>query len=127
MDLDELHENDPALKLLGIKLLNEGSGKATLTMDVTPQMHNAHGICHGGFIYTLADAAFAYACNSYDFDSVAQSCSIDYVKAVKAGNCLTAFAEEKNCTRRTGLYDITVTNETGETVAYFRGKSFRVS
>lgn len=126
MDIDSLHKKDPALKLLGIKLISAEAGHSEMTMEVLPSMQNAFGICHGGFIYTLADSAFAYACNSYDFDAVAQGCTIDYVRPGKTGSILTAVAEEKNLTGRTGLYDITVTNEKQEIIAHFRGKSFRI-
>ena len=126
MDVDELYKTDPALKVLGIKLLSVGSGKAVMTMEVGPQMLNGYGICHGGFIFTLADSAFAYACNSYDFNAVAQNCVIDFVRKGITGNVLTAIAEEKNLAGRTGLYDITVSNENNEVVAYFRGKSYRI-
>jgi len=127
VNLQALYESDPALKLLGIKLIKAEPGVAVMTMEVKPEMHNAYGICHGGFIFTLADSAFAYACNSHDFDAVAQHCSIDFVRPGKTGNVLTATAEEKNLAGRTGLYDITVNNEKNETVAHFRGKSYRVS
>jgi len=126
VDLDELYKSDPALKVLGIKLLSAGSGKAIMTMDVGPEMLNAYGICHGGFIFTLADSAFAYACNSYEFTAVAQNCCIDYVRPGKTGNTLTAVAQEKYLAGRTGLYDITISNEKNEVVAHFRGKSYRI-
>ncbi len=126
MDLESLYKKDPALKLMGIKLISAEAGHSEMTMEVLPSMQNAFGICHGGFIYTLADSAFAYACNSHNFNSVAQGCTIDYVRPGKTGSTLTAVAVERSLTGRTGLYDITVTNEKQETIAYFRGKSFRI-
>ena len=122
----EIGSNDPSLQLLGIKIDNVGSGHSEATMVVKPEMLNAHGICHGGFIFTLADAAFAYACNSYDFDAVAQNCTINFIRPGKTGNVLTANAEEIILKRRTGIYDITVSDENSKVIAYFRGNSYRI-
>ncbi|RLA05432.1 MAG: hydroxyphenylacetyl-CoA thioesterase PaaI [Gammaproteobacteria bacterium] len=126
MDTEALYKSDPALKILGIQLISIGSGRAEMTMTVTPEMNNAYGICHGGYIFTLADSAFAYACNSYDFDAVAQTCTIDYMRPGKTGSLLTAVAEQKSQGRLTGLYDITISDEDQKIIAFFRGKSFRV-
>lgn len=127
MTTDVLYQKDPALGLLGIKMQTVKPGQAVMTMQVTKQMHNAFGICHGGFIYTLADAAFSYACNSYDYDAVAQHCSIDYIRPGKTDSILTAVAEEQCISGRTGFYDIKVYNDDNEIVALFKGNSFRIS
>jgi len=123
---EQLHDTDPAMKLLGITMQSLTPGKAVLSMKIQETMLNAHGICHGGFIFTLADSAFAYACNSYDFDAVAQNCSIDFLRPGKTGNVLTAVAKERYLAGRSGIYAITVTNENDEVVALFQGKSYRL-
>jgi len=89
-------------------------------------MVNGHAICHGGFIFTLADSAFAFACNSYNFNTVAQGCSIEYLAPARESDVLTAAAQERSLSGRTGVYDIEVTNQRGETIALFRGKSYRI-
>jgi acyl-CoA thioesterase len=95
-------------------------------MTVRPDMLNGHAICHGGFIFTLADSAFAYACNSYNLSTVASGCAIDFVAPAREGDVLTARAAERSIAGRTGVYDIDVVNQRGETVALFRGKSYRI-
>jgi acyl-CoA thioesterase len=95
-------------------------------MPVRADMLNGHAICHGGFIFTLADSAFAYACNSYNLTTVASGAAIEFVASAREGDVLTAIARERSVTGRTGVYDIEVTNQHGETVAYFRGKSYRI-
>jgi acyl-CoA thioesterase len=103
-----------------------GPGYAELTMTVRADMLNGHAICHGGFIFTLADSAFAFACNSYNLTTVASGCAIDFVAPAREGDVLAAMARECSVSGRTGVYDIEVTNQRGETVAYFRGKSYRI-
>jgi acyl-CoA thioesterase len=102
-------------------------GRATLTMPIREDMLNGHAICHGGFIATLADSAFAYACNSHNFNTVGAGCSIDYLSPGREGELLTAQAQEQALSGKTGVYDIVVTNEEGRKVALFRGKSHRVN
>ena len=92
-------------------------------MTVTERMVNGHKTCHGGFIFTLADSAFAFACNSYDQRSVAQHCSITYVAPTRLGDELFAHATEVSRTGRSGIYDITVSTGQGAVVAFFRGHS----
>ena len=92
-------------------------------MAVQDVMLNGHGICHGGFIFSLADTAFAYACNSGNELTVAQHCSIDFLRPARAGEQLTATAREVARRPRSGVYDVTVCGEDGETVALFRGLS----
>ena len=95
-------------------------------MTVREDMLNGHAICHGGFIFTLADSAFAFACNSYNLTTVASGCAIDYMAPAREGDLLTARARERSVSGRTGVYDIDVCNQRGETVALFRGKSYRI-
>jgi acyl-CoA thioesterase len=95
-------------------------------MTVRADMLNGHAICHGGFIFTLADSAFAFACNSYNLTTVASGCTIDFVAPARECDTLTARAVERSVSGRTGVYDIEVQNQRGETIAYFRGKAYRV-
>ena len=118
--------SDRASRALGMAIVQIEAGRATLTMTVRGDMVNGHAICHGGFIFTLADSAFAFACNSYNFNTVAQGCSIEYLAPAREGDVLTAVAHERSLSGRTGVYDIEVTNQRGETIALFRGKSYRI-
>ena len=95
-------------------------------MTVRGDMLNGHAICHGGFIFTLADSAFAYACNSYNLVTVASGCSIDFLAPAREGDVLTARGVERSASGRTGVYDIEVFNQRGEKIALFRGKSYRI-
>jgi acyl-CoA thioesterase len=114
---------DRASPGLGMKIESVGPGTAVLTMPVRQDMVNGHDICHGGFIFTLADSAFAFACNSYNDATVAASCDISFLKPARLGSRLTASAREVYREGRNGIYDILVTDETGATIAAFRGKS----
>ncbi|MEO0401069.1 MAG: hydroxyphenylacetyl-CoA thioesterase PaaI, partial [Pseudomonadota bacterium] len=98
-------------------------GTATLTMPIRPDMLNGHGICHGGMIFALADSAFAFACNTYNALTVAQSNQITYLAPGKAGDVLTATACEVARQGRSGTYDVTVTASDGSAIALFRGLS----
>ena len=89
-------------------------------------MIQGHGSCHGGYLFTLADSAFAFACNSYNKATVASGCSIEYMLGAREGDLLTANAVEQSRGNRTGVYDITVTNQNGHVIALFRGKSYQV-
>lgn len=119
-------ERDRASQGLGMRLGAVGPGRAQLAMVVREDMLNGHAICHGGFIFTLADSAFAFACNSYNLNTVASGCSIDFLAPAHLGDVLTANAQELSASGRTGVYDIIVTNAQGQKVAVFRGKSYRV-
>ena len=121
-----MYERDTASKALGIRIAAVAPGHAELSMPVRADMLNGHAICHGGFIFTLADSAFAFACNSYNFNTVASGCGIDFVAPAREGDVLTARAHERALTGRTGVYDVEVANQRGETVALFRGKSYRI-
>lgn len=115
--------NDRASKSLGAELGPVLPGKASLAMTVEERHCNGHDICHGGYIFTLADSAFAFACNSYNRVTVAQHCTISFIRPGKLGDRLTATAEEVSRSGRSGIYDITVTNQEGKVVAEFRGMS----
>ncbi len=106
-----------------IRIAAIGPGEASLSMVVTKAMTNGHGIGHGGFIFLLADTAFAYACNSYNRRCVAQHCSITYLKPAKEGSMLTATAREVRRIDRSGVYDVSVSDEAGTPIAEFRGYS----
>ncbi|AOY89986.1 phenylacetic acid degradation protein PaaD [Marinobacter salinus] len=123
---EAMFARDQASQKLGMEIVSVAPGKAVLTMTVTDDMIQGHGSCHGGYLFTLADSAFAFSCNSYDKATVASGCSIDYMAGAKAGDILTATAEEQSRGGRTGVYDVTLTNQDGRTVALFRGKSYQV-
>jgi acyl-CoA thioesterase len=121
-----MYLRDRASQMLGMTLDSIAPGRAQMSMRVRPDMCNGHGICHGGLIFTLADSAFAYACNSYNINTVALGCTIDFMAAGKDGDTLTAVGEMRQQGSRTGLYDITLTDQDGQTIALFRGKSYRI-
>jgi acyl-CoA thioesterase len=123
---EEMYSRDRASQALGMKIASVGPGHAELTMPVRADMLNGHAICHGGFIFALADSAFAFACNSYNLTTVASGCAIDYMAPAREGDLLTARARERSVSGRTGVYDIEVSNQRGETIALFRGKSYRI-
>jgi len=116
-------QDDNASQQLGMSLDNVGIGVATVSFTVEKRMTNGHGTCHGGFIFSLADSAFAFACNSYNQRTVAQHCSVTFVAPAFTGDRLTAVAREVSRAGRGGIYDIRVTNQRGEHVAEFRGHS----
>lgn len=116
-------EGDNASQQLGMEIKAISPGRATLFMTVTDAMTNGHKTCHGGFIFTLADSAFAFACNSYNQRTVAQMAAITYIAPAFVGDRLTAEACEVSRSGRSGIYDIRVTNQDGVQVAEFRGHS----
>jgi len=116
-------DRDTASRGLGMSLDTVGVGSATLSMTVTEAMTNGLKTCHGGFIFTLADSAFAFACNSYNQHTVAQMASITFLAPAFAGDRLKAEAHEIARSGRSGLYDIRVTNQSGAQIAEFRGHS----
>ncbi len=121
-----LYANDKASQSHGIRIAEVRPGYARLTMLVRGDMVNGHRICHGGMVFTLADSAFAFACNSYNENTVAAAASIDFLAAAHEGDELTAEAQELWRTRRNGIYEITVTNQKGAKIALFRGRSYRI-
>ena len=119
--------DDTAAQVHGMRLESIGPGASALSMAATRAMTNGHGIVHGGFIFLLADTAFAYACNSYNQRCVAQQCSIAYLKPGREGSRLTARAWEVRRVERSGVYDVSVADETGAAIAEFRGLSRTVA
>jgi acyl-CoA thioesterase len=117
---------DRASQGLGMQIVRVAPGEAELSMRVRGDMVNGHAICHGGFVFALADSAFAFACNSYNASTVAQGCAIEYLAPAREGDVLCAVGRERSRSGRTGVYDIEVRNQRGETIALFRGKSYRV-
>ncbi len=120
---DAMWANDTASKSLGMTLNSVAPGRAVLTLTVEERHTNGHDICHGGYIFTLADTAFAFACNSYNQVAVAQQNSITFVAPGQLGDTLTATATEVHRAARSGVYDATVVNQHGDTIALFRGNS----
>ncbi|QDF95392.1 phenylacetic acid degradation protein PaaD [Azoarcus sp. DD4] len=123
---DGMYERDQAARSLEMKITAVGPGRATITMPVRDDMLNGFRICHGGLITTLADTAFAYACNSGNEQTVASGVSVDFMAPGKPGDLLTAAAQQVFEAGRTGVYDVTVTNQKGELIAVMRGKSYRL-
>jgi acyl-CoA thioesterase len=118
-----MYERDHATQGLGMQIEAVGPGYARLTMTVRRDMLNGFAICHGGFITTLADSAFAYACNSYNALTVASGIVVDFVTSAHEGDRLVAEAREVSRSGATGVYDVAVTNQHGKTVALLRGRS----
>jgi acyl-CoA thioesterase len=121
-----MYVRDNATQSLGMKILEVRPGYARLSMPVRSDMLNGHASCHGGFIFALADSAFAFSCNSRNQSTVASGCSIEYLAPAANHDVLTAEAIEQSLAGRTGVYDITVTNQHGKSIALFRGKSYRI-
>lgn len=131
MDLAErcaeaLFSRDLASRSLGMELLSVAPGSAKVSMPVRADMIQGHGTCHGGFIFSLADSAFAVACNSYNEASIGMACSIDYISPARRADVLTAVCIEKDRGGRTGHYDVRVENQSGQLIALFHGKSYKV-
>ncbi|HZD90205.1 MAG TPA: hydroxyphenylacetyl-CoA thioesterase PaaI [Pseudolabrys sp.] len=120
---DAMWAEDAASRGLGMQLVSVAPGQAELTMPVTEQMVNGHKLCHGGFIFTLADSAFAFSCNTYNQRTVAQHCAVTFLVSARLGDQLTARAVERHRRGRSGIYDITVTRQDGTVIAEFRGHS----
>jgi len=121
-----MFRNDRASKWLGMQILEVAPGRAVLAMTVRDQMLNGHDICHGGLITTLADSAFAFACNSYNELTVASGFTIDLLAPGRGGDVLTATCREVSKAGRTGVYDCEVTNQNGQRIAVFRGRSYTI-
>ncbi|MFY8102647.1 MAG: hydroxyphenylacetyl-CoA thioesterase PaaI [Ramlibacter sp.] len=117
---------DNATQAMGMSIDRIAPGQCAMSMPVRPDMLNGHGTCHGGFMFVLADSAFAFACNSYNQTTVASACHIDFLAPARLGDVLEAEAIERSRSGRTGVYDITVRVRGGKTVALFRGKSYRI-
>jgi acyl-CoA thioesterase len=120
---DSMWSQDTASRHLGMRIEQVAPGFAILSMPVASFMTNGIGICHGGYIFTLADSTFAFACNSYNQIAVAQQASVTFLAPAHFGDRLTATAREVSRKGRGGLYDVSVINQNGEQIAEFRGHS----
>lgn len=123
---DAMEANDRASHLMGIKVIETMAGQAVLTMQVRHDMLNGHDVCHGGMLFTLADTAFAHACNNTNKVTLASGCTIDFLAPVYEGEILTATAVERSRSGRTGVYDVDIHNPDGKLVATFRGRSYQI-
>jgi acyl-CoA thioesterase len=123
---DTMFSRDPASRGLGMTINAVRPGRASMSMTIRADMLNGHQSCHGGFIFTLADSAFAFACNSYNLNTVGAACTIDYLAPGMLHDVLTAEAVELALNGKSGVYDVKVSNQEGRTIALFRGKSLRV-
>lgn len=121
-----MYAHDRASRMLGMELVSVAPGEASMRMTVREDMLNGYQTCHGGIIFALADSAFAFACNSYGTLSVAAGASIEFLRPAVAGDELTATAKEQTRGRRTGLYDVNVSNVRGDLIAMFRGRSHQL-
>lgn len=121
-----MFNRDKASQAMGMHLLSVAPGCASIGMSVAPHMIQGHGTCHGGYLFALADSAFAFACNSYNDATVAIGCSIDYIAPAHLGDTLTADCTEQSRSGRTGNYDVRIKNQRGQLIALFHGKSYKV-
>ena len=123
MSPDEMWASDSASRALGMELLEWGEGRAVVRMTVRDDMVNGHGMCHGGLVASLADSAFAAACNSRGVATVAAGFDVSFLRPALAGDVLTAVADERALNGRSGIYDVSVTRDDGDVVAELRGRS----
>ena len=121
--LRAMMQNDRASASLGMVVERDEPGIAVVSMRVREDMTNGFAITHGGFVFALADTAFAIACNEDERVTVAAGADITFLKSTTAGQTLTATAVRRTVSGRTGIYDVTVADEAGDTVAEFRGRS----
>ena len=124
--IDAMWAGDRASRSMGMVIVSVAPGSATLAMTVREDMVNGHDIGHGGYIFSLADSAFACACNSQNFTAVAAGARVEFVAPVRLGDTLTASACAVSQGKRSGVYDVTVKNQNNRTVALFRGNSARI-
>ena len=120
---DTMYESDPALRVLDISVEVTGVGKAEAAFEIRAEMLNGHNVCHGGYLFTLADTAFAYACNTHNKVTFAAGASIEFLRPARFGDRIIATATEIHRGGRTGFYDVLLKNQDSENVAIFRGRS----
>jgi len=118
-----MYSQDRASRSLGMSIVEVRPGYACLKMTVREDMVNGHRLCHGGLIFALADSAFAFACNTYNAVTVASAAQIEFLLPGSLGDELMAVAQERTRSRRSGIYDVTVSNQAGACIALFRGRS----
>jgi len=123
---EHMLSQDLASQSLGIAIVKVECGAASATMTVTDSMLNGHQTCHGGMIFTLADSAFAFACNSQNYAAVAAGCTIDFLRPAFKGDLLTAAATQTYQGQRSGIYQVQVTNQDAQLIALFKGNSARI-
>jgi len=123
---ESMYARDFASQALGMEIEDVRPGYARVTMRVRKDMVNGHDTCHGGLIFSLADSAFAFSCNSYNRVTVALAASIDFLAPGRLGDRLTAESQEQALGGKTGVYDVVVSNQDGQRIALFRGKSYRL-
>ncbi len=123
---DRLYARDHAAQHLGLLVTAIGPDRATVTMTVQPNMLNGHATCHGGLLATLADTAFAYACNAGNELNVASGFAIELMAPARLGDALTASAAKVHRAGRTGVWDVDIHNDRGDRIAVFRGRSYAV-
>ncbi len=123
---DAMFGNDRASQALGMTILEVSAGRAVVTMDVGPDMVNGLNVCHGGLIFTLADSAMAFSSNSSNRFAIATNAEIDWINPGRLGATLTATATEQHQRGRTAITDVVVTDETGEVIALFRGRTRQI-
>ena len=121
-----MYARDAAARAFDIAIEEVRPGYARLSMMIAPEMLNGHDVAHGGMIFTLADTAFAYACNSRNERNVALNAAISFAAPARSGDRLTAIASERTRAGRTGVYDVDVRNARDETIAVFRGTAYRI-
>lgn len=120
---DAMFANDRASRNLGMSVTVNEAGHATAEFEVTDNMLNGHDVCHGGYVFALADTAFAFACNGYDQLTLAAGACIDFVRPAMSGDRLTAVAKELHRGGRSGIYEVIVSNQDDARIAYFTGRS----
>ena len=121
-----MFDRDRASQAMGMVLAEIRPGYARMTMPVRDDMLNGHQTCHGGYIFALADSAFAFACNSHNHVTVGAGCTLEYLAPGRPGDVLAAEAQEQALAGKTGVYDVNVRNQDGKLIALFRGKSHRI-
>jgi len=122
-----MHEKDYMSQTSGMDLKSSAPGMAEVSMTITKNMLNGFGMCHGGMIFSLADTTFAHACNNQNVANVAMDCRIDFLRPCFEGDMLVAIARQRHSGKNSGLYEVTITNQTGKEIALFQGRSFSIN